>query len=109
MAAATETPLNKTEEEYDVVNMLHVKDSYHSRCVIKETLLDVDVSSYVLALSNCNKDVKYDIDETNTGVMMVTVTLPSMEAIKYFPTLIGIDGTFHHTNKCTMVFATIIT
>ena len=63
-AAATETPLNKLEKECYVANMLHVKDTYHSRCVIKETLLDVDVSSYVLALSNCNKGVKYDIDET---------------------------------------------
>ena len=44
-AAATETPLNKLEKECYVANMLHVKDTYHSRCVIKETLLDVDVSS----------------------------------------------------------------
>ena len=108
-AAATETPLNKLEKECYVANMLHVKDTYHSRCVIKETLLDIDVSSYVLALSNCNPGVKYDIDATNAGVTRVTVTLPAMAAIKYSPKLIGIDGTFHHTNKCTMVFATIIT
>ena len=92
-----------------MANIMHVKDTYHSRCVIKETLLDIDVSSYVLALSNCNKGVKYDIDATNAGVTRVTVTLPAMAAIKYSPKLIGIDGTFYHTNKCTMVFATIIT
>ena len=86
-----------------------MKDTYHSRCVIKETLLDIDVSSYLSALSNCNIGVKYDIDETKAGVSRVTVTLPAMAAIKYSPVLIGIDGTFHHTNKCTMVFATIIT
>ena len=89
-AATMETPLSRTEKEYEVANMLHVKDTYHSRCVIKETLLDVDVSSYLLALSNCNPGVKYDIEETNTGVTRVTVTLPAMAAIKYSPKLIGI-------------------
>ena len=62
-----------------------------------------------MALSNCNIGVKYDIDETKAGVSRVTVTLPAMSAIKYSPMLIGIDGTFHHTNKCMMVFVTIIT
>ena len=108
-AAVTETPLNKSEKECYVANMLHVKDTYHSRCVIKETLLGVGVSSLVLALSNYNKGAKYDIDETNIGVTRATVTLPAIAAIKYSPKLIGIDGTFYHTNKCTMVFATIIT
>ena len=84
-AAATEMPLNKTEKESDVANMLHVNNTYHSRCVIKETLLDIDVSSYLLALSNCNLGVKYDIDETKAGVSRVTVTLPAMAAIKYAP------------------------
>ena len=47
-AASMETPLSRTEKEYEVAKMLHVKDTYHSRCVIKETLLDIDVSSYLL-------------------------------------------------------------
>ena len=62
-----------------------------------------------MVLSNCNPGVKHDIDATNAGVTRITVTLPSMAAIKYSPKLIGIDGTFHQKNKCTMVFVTIIT
>ena len=37
------------------------------------------------------------------------MVLPSMNAIKYSPKLIVIDGTFHHHNWCTMVFSTTIT
>ena len=76
---------------------------------IKEVLIDVGVSDYVLALANCNKGITYEVDETGSGVSRVTMVLPSMSAIKYSPKLIGIDGTFHRHNKCTMVFSTIIT
>ena len=105
----TEVPLSRTEKECDVARMLQVNDTHHTRNVIREVLIDVDVSDYMLALANCNKGITYEVEETGSGVSRVTMVLPSMSAIKYSPKLIGIDGTFHRHNKCTMVFSTIIT
>ena len=55
--AKTEVPLSRTEKECDVARMLQVNDTHHTRNVIKEVLIDVDVSDYVLALANCNKGI----------------------------------------------------
>ena len=105
----TEVPLSRTEKECDVARILDINDTHHSRKVINETLIDVDVSDFVLALANCNEGIAYEVEESASGVSRVTMVLPSMHAIKYSPKLIGIDGTFHHHNRCTMVFSTIIT
>ena len=88
--------------------ILQVNDTHYTRNVIKEVLIDVDVSDYMLALANCNKGLTYEVEETGSGVSRVTMVLPSMSAIKHSPKLIGIDGTFHRHNKFTMVFSTII-
>ena len=78
----TEVPLSRTEKECDVARILDINDTHHSRKVINETLIDVDVSDFVLALANCNEGIAYEVEESASGVSRVTMVLPSMNAIK---------------------------
>ena len=53
--AMAEVPLSRTEKEYDVARILDISDTHHSRKVINETLIDVDVSDFVLHLQTAMK------------------------------------------------------